>query len=206
MKERNRFKRPSWDEFFMFQAISCAVRHSCLKRGVGAVLVKDKRIIGSGYNGAAGGIRSCRELGYCYYENLARLENKKNGGNFSEIKERFKIYCQAVHSEANAMSQCSRNDAQGGILFITNYPCPRCSQDIIITNRLKAVKIWKHYLDNPVLTIDEWRASDRKLLEAGISVIFVEFDKARLMEIADYMANNVGERTDYKFKEVIDGR
>ncbi len=197
--EKNRFKRPSWDEIFMFQAISCAVRHSCLKRGVGALLVKDNRIIASGYNGAACGIQSCRELGYCYYEDLARRENEKNGGNFSEIKEKFKVYCQAVHAEANAMSQCSRNDAQGGTLFITNYPCPRCSQDVIITNRLKDVKIWKHYLSNPALTIDERRASDKKLFEAKISITFIEFNKERIMEIADYMADNVGERTDYKF-------
>ena len=46
-------KRPSWDEYFMCQAILIATRHSCLKRGVGAVLVKDKSIIGTGYNGAA---------------------------------------------------------------------------------------------------------------------------------------------------------
>lgn len=192
--------RPSWDEMFMFMAIASAVRHSCLKRGVGAVLIKDNRIIGTGYNGAAGGIRSCLELGYCYYENLAADEYKTNGGDISVIKENFKIYCQAVHAEANAMSQCSRDEAQGSVLYITNYPCPRCTQDIIITNRLKAVKVWKGYLESPVLTIDERRASGRKLLEAGISVQFIEIGEARILEIALYMAKNVGERTDYKFK------
>ena len=194
------FKRPSWDEIFMFQAISCATRHTCLKRGVGAVLVRDKRIIATGYNGAAGGITSCFDLGYCYYENLAWEETKTNGGDFTVIKENFKIYCQAVHAEANAMSQCSRRDAEHSILYITNYPCPRCAHDTIITNKLLAVRIWKDYLQNYALTIDEKRDSERKLLEAGISVSYVMLSTKRILEIADYMARQVGERTNYKFK------
>ena len=63
--------RPSWDERFMVEAILAATRHTCLKRGVGAILVKDKHTLTSGYNGAASGITSCRDLGYCYYEELA---------------------------------------------------------------------------------------------------------------------------------------
>lgn len=193
------FLRPSWDEFFMFQAISCATRHSCLKRGVGALLIKDKRIIGTGYNGAASGISSCRDLGYCYYDKLAQDEHRSNGGDLAVIRERFKIFCQAVHAEANAMSQCSRRDAEGAILYATNYPCPRCTQDIIITNRLSAIRIWKEYLRNSHLTIDEERASERKLLEAGISVSYVSLPTERIIEIAKYMAEKIGVRTDYKF-------
>ena len=194
------FKRPSWDEIFMFQAIGCATRHSCLKRSVGALLVKDKRIISTGYNGAAVGITSCLELGYCYYENLAQKEMAINGGNFLEIKERFKIYCHAVHAEANALSQCSRTEAKGATLYLTNYPCPKCVQDSIITNEIAAVRIWKSYLENAALTIDEKLASEVKLLEAGISVGYIFLSKKRIMEIAGYMTNSVGERTDYKFK------
>lgn len=93
MNKRKGFERPDWDENFMFHAIACATRHSCLKRGVGAVLVKDKRIIGTGYNGAASGIKSCRDLGYCYYEQLARYEIRTNGGDSEFVKEKFKIYC-----------------------------------------------------------------------------------------------------------------
>ena len=194
------FKRPSWDEIFMFQAISCATRHTCLKRGVGAVLVRDKRIIATGYNGAAGGITSCLDLSYCYYEDLAWKEAEINGGNFTVMKENFKIYCQAVHAEANAMSQCSRRDAENSILYITNHPCPKCVQDVIITNKLSAVRIWKDYLQNYALTIDEKRASERKLLEAGISMGYVMLSTKRIIEITDYMAKTVGERTSYRFK------
>lgn len=194
-------KRPSWEEIFMFQAISCATRHTCLKRGVGAVVVKNKKIIGSGYNGAACGLKSCHEFGYCYYENLAQKEAKQNGGKISEIKESFKIYCRAVHAEANALSQCTAESAQGSSLYITNYPCTRCAQDQIITHGIKTVKIWKDYLENPLLTIDEKRASEHKLLEAGISLSYQELSKKRIIEIANYMTNQVGERTNYKYSK-----
>lgn len=196
----NEWKRPNWDEYFMYVAILIATRHSCLKRGVGAVIVKDKSIIGTGYNGAARGIVSCLELGYCNYEYLASEEIVKNAGDSKSIKEQFKIYCQAVHAEANAMSQCSRNESKGATLYITNAPCPRCSQDVLITNGVKEVKIWKDYLSNPTLTMDEYRATKSKLLQAGIAFVYVKLNKERILEIANYMANNVGERTKYKYK------
>lgn len=193
-------KRPDWDEYFMFIAIILATRHSCLKRGVGAVVVKDNRIIATGYNGAASGLKSCLQSGYCHYEQLALNEAKINGKKFSEIRENFKIlHCSAVHAETNAISQCSREETKGSVLYITNYPCPICVRNAIITHGIKAVRVWKEYLANPLLTIDEKRASEGKMLEAGISVAFVSLTKERILEVADYMTNIVGERTEYQF-------
>lgn len=191
--------RPSWDEIFMFQAISCATRHSCLKRGVGCVIVKDNRIMASGYNGAARDIKSCRELGYCYYEFLATHEARKNGGDVEVIKEKFKIYCQAVHAETNAHSPCLPDEVRSSVVYLTNMPCPRCTQDVLITNKVSSVRVWKGYLENTALTMDEKRASERKLLEAGISLSFINLTPKRIMEIARYMAYSVGNRTDYVF-------
>lgn len=189
-------KRLDWDEYFMCQAILIATRHSCLKRGVGAVIVKDKSIIGTGYNGAARGIKSCLELSFCYYEDLASKETAENIN-----KEQFKIFCQAVHAEANAISQCSREEAKGATLYITNAPCPRCAQDIIVTNGINDVKIWKDYLSNPTLTMDEERATKNIFIKAGVAMNYVSLNKGRILEIANYMANNIGERTEYKYKE-----
>lgn len=199
MKRLN-WKRPDWDDYFMFIAIMCATRHSYLKRGVGAVIVKDKRIIATGYNGAASGLKSCLQSGRCHYEQLALDETLKNGKNFSEIREKFKgLYCSATHAETNAINQCSPKETREATLYITNYPCPKCTQDVIIARHFKTVKIWKEYLSNPLLTIDEKRASERKLLEAGVSVAYVPLSKKRISEIANYMANKVGERTEYAF-------
>ncbi|MEK7163007.1 MAG: hypothetical protein AAB696_01835 [Patescibacteria group bacterium] len=192
--------RPSWDERFMFEAISVATRHSCLKRGVGCAVSKNNRPLATGYNGAARDIKSCKELGYCYYEFLAQNEMKNNGGDKELIKERFKIYCQAVHAEVNARALCSPEELRGSTFYITNMPCPKCTQDVLITSQVAKVKVWKGYLENTALSMDEKRASERKLLEAGISLSFISLTSGRIMEIADYMANNVGERTDYKFK------
>lgn len=192
--------RPSWDERFMLEAILAATRHTCLKRGVGAIIVKKNYPLPSGYNGAAPDITSCRELGYCYYEELAWQESKHNGKSFDDIRESFKVYCQAVHAEANALRRCSVDGAEGATLYITNYPCPRCAQDYIIARKIKAVRVWKQYLSDPTLTIDEKRASERKLLEAGVSVKYIKLTPERILEIANYMAHQVGERTDYKFK------
>ncbi|MBI4993765.1 hypothetical protein HZC33_02300 [Candidatus Wolfebacteria bacterium] len=195
-----KFTRPSWDEFFMFQAISYATRHSCLKRGVGAVLVKNNRIIGAGYNGAASGIENCRNKGCCHYEQLAFNEYKINGGSPDDLKEKFKIYCLAVHAEINVLSQCSRDEAIGSILYVTNYPCPKCVQDGIITKGVSRVMVWKQYLQNPIFTIDEKRASEQKLLEAGIPIKYVKMSKGQIMGIAAYMAKNIGKRSRYNFK------
>lgn len=194
-----RVQRPSWDELFMFLAISVATRHSCLKRGVGSVIVKDNKVVATGYNGAAKGIKSCLDLGYCYYEYLAVQEVEKNGGDIKVVKELFKMYCQAVHAEANARSQCLPTETEGATIYITNVPCPKCTQDIIITGGAKKVIVWKDYLEDNTLTVDEKRASERKLLEAGISLSILRLTPERVTGIAEYMAYGIGERTDYKF-------
>lgn len=192
-------KRLTWDEGFMLTAILWATRTSCLKRGVGAVVVKDNRIVGTGYNGAASGITSSRELGDCYYENLAYQEFKQSGGDFAAIKERFKIHCLAVHAEANALSQVSKEDSIGSTLYITNYPCTRCVNDVIITRKVKTVRVWKQYLSDPTLSVDEKRASEHNLLQAGVSVSYIKITDERIQETMHGMCK-VGERTDYVFK------
>lgn len=194
------WKRPSWEEIFMFHAIAAATRHTCLKRSVGAVLVRNKRIIGSGYNGAAAGITSCRELGYCYYDQVAWEEARGDTDRFKVIREEYKLlYCIAVHAEMNAFAQCSADQARGSTLYITNYPCPHCAQDGIITHGVEAVVVWKRYLENIALTMDEKRASQNKLLQAGISVKTLPLSEERITEIAQYMALQIGERSAYKF-------
>lgn len=198
--KKKEWERPTWDEIFMLQAILCATRHSCLKRGVGAVVEQNKKTKGTGYNGAASGIKTCLEYGYCYYEKLAEEETTRNKGDFKRIREEFKIYCQAVHAEANAINQCLRECLKGATLYVTNYPCPNCAQSFIIGSGIKKVKIWKEYLGDPSLTMDEQRASERKFLEAGISVSWIDLTLERMKEVTAYMAKKIGERTSYRYK------
>src|SRR3989344_8346464 len=151
------FERPSWDEMFMLHAILSSVRSSCLKRRCGAVLVKEKRIIASGYNGAPPGIDTCLETGVCFYDGLAYQDAEKGLGDFETLRDQRKEFCIVVHAEKNAVNQCSLHgiSAAGTTMYITNFPCPRCVIDVIIPNKIAKIFVWKDYLRNPVLTMDE---------------------------------------------------
>jgi dCMP deaminase len=112
--------RPSWEEYFMDISILVAKRSTCLRRAVGAVIVKDKRILSTGYNGAPGGIRHCGEVG-CLRETL----NVASG-------ERHEL-CRGIHAEQNAIIQAAYHGVsiKEATLFCTNLPCSICTKMII---------------------------------------------------------------------------
>jgi len=112
--------RPSWSEYFMSIAKLVATRSTCLRRHVGAVLVKDKRIIATGYNGAPAGIRHCEETG-CLREKLG----VKSG-------ERHEL-CRGLHAEQNVIIQAAYYgvSTKETILYSTHKPCIICSKMLI---------------------------------------------------------------------------
>jgi len=112
--------RPSWDEYFMQLAQLVATRSTCLRRKVGALLVKDKQIISSGYNGAPRGLAHCVELG-C----LREQKNVPSG-------ERHEL-CRATHAEANAIIQAAFHGVStaGTTLYCTTAPCAICAKMLI---------------------------------------------------------------------------
>jgi dCMP deaminase len=107
--------RPSWDEYFMAMAQLVATRSTCLRRQVGAVIIKDKQICATGYNGAPRGWKHCAETG-CLRENLGVPSG-----------ERHEI-CRAVHAEQNAIAQAARHgiSINGAALYCTLAPCMTC--------------------------------------------------------------------------------
>ena len=113
-------KRPSWLAYFMDITALVAKRSTCLRRAVGAVMVKDKRILATGYNGAPTGIRHCRETG-CLREQL----NVPSG-------ERHEL-CRGIHAEQNAIIQAAYHGVsiRRATLFCTNLPCSICTKMII---------------------------------------------------------------------------
>jgi len=113
-------RRPSWEEYFMDISILVAKRSTCLRRAVGAVIVKDKRILSTGYNGAPSGIRHCGEVG-CLRETL----NVASG-------ERHEL-CRGIHAEQNAIIQAAYHGVsiKDASLFCTNLPCSICTKMII---------------------------------------------------------------------------
>lgn len=110
-------KRPSWDEYFMDIAELVKTRSTCVRRQVGAIIVKDKQILTTGYNGAPKGLKHCLDIG-CDREKL----NIPSG-------ERHEL-CRAVHAEQNAIAQaaCNGVSIKGATLYSTTRPCVLCAK------------------------------------------------------------------------------
>ena len=105
------------------------VRSTCLSRQVGAVIIRDKQIIATGYNGAPAGAIHCTDIGYCI--------RKKKGYASGQGLE----LCRAGHAEANAIDQCARRGAscEGATLYVTTQPCVFCCIHIIQTGIKKVI-------------------------------------------------------------------
>ena len=114
-------ERPSWDEYFMQMAELTAQRSTCLRRHVGAVIVKDKHIIATGYNGAPKGLRHCAECGGCLREKLQIPSGQRH-----EL-------CRALHAEQNAIIQAAKVgvSTEGATIYITLQPCVICAKMLV---------------------------------------------------------------------------
>ncbi|OLN33945.1 deoxycytidylate deaminase [Desulfosporosinus metallidurans] len=115
-----RGKRPSWDSYFMQMAHVVAGRSTCLRRQVGSVIVKDKQILSTGYNGSPSGLQHCDEVG-CLRQSLGVPSG-----------ERHEI-CRAVHAEQNALVQAAKHGVaiRGADLYVTHQPCALCTKLLI---------------------------------------------------------------------------
>jgi dCMP deaminase len=112
--------RPSWDQYFMQISTLVATRSTCMRRQVGALLVKDRNILATGYNGVPSGISHCDEVG-CLREQL----DVPSG-------ERHEL-CRGLHAEQNAIIQAARHgvNIEGATLYCTDSPCGICSKMLI---------------------------------------------------------------------------
>lgn len=142
--------RPSWDEYFMSITALAAERSTCLRRRVGAVAVKDKRILATGYNGAPSGLKHCLELG-C----LREAQNIPSG-------QRHEL-CRAIHAEQNVIVQAARYGISiaGATVYTTTYPCVICTK-LLINSGVVRICYQSDYADE---------LSSALLEEAGIEVI-----------------------------------
>ena len=113
-------ERPDWDEYFIRIAQVASTRSNCIKRKVGAVVVRDRRIISTGYNGTPRGTRNCNEGGCPRCNSLA-----SSGTRLDE--------CLCSHAEENAITQAAYHgtSVKGGTIYTTFAPCLMCSKMII---------------------------------------------------------------------------
>ncbi len=142
--------RPSWDDYFMTITKVVATRSTCLRRHVGAILVKDKRILATGYNGAPAGLRHCGEIG------CLRQDASIPSGTRHEL-------CRGLHAEQNAIIQAANHgiSIRGSTLYCTNKPCVICSK-MIINAGISQVYYEEGY-DDPL--------ADQMLEEASIDMV-----------------------------------
>jgi dCMP deaminase len=142
--------RPDWDEYFMAIVQLVSRRSTCLRRSVGAVLVRDRRLLATGYNGAPSGLRHCLDIG-CLREGM-----KIPSGERHEL-------CRGLHAEQNAIIQAALHgvSVNGATLYCTNHPCIICAK-MIINAGIRRVYFQNGYADQ--------LASDI-LKEAGVEVV-----------------------------------
>lgn len=135
MKRLKKTKRPEWDEYFLKMAYLVAERSTCLRHHVGAVIVRDKRILTTGYNGAARGVKDCLELG------CLRDEKGIPSGERHEI-------CRAIHAEQNAIIQAGLHgiNIAGSSMYCTHSPCILCAK-MIVNARIEKFVTSGDYID-----------------------------------------------------------
>ena len=145
--------RPDWDEYFMDFAVLTARRSTCLRRQVGAVLVQDKHVLATGYNGAPKGLEHCAERGGCLREELG----VKSG-------ERHEL-CRALHAEQNAIIQAATlgHSIEGASIYITHQPCVICAK-MIINAGIERIVVREGYPDELSVQI---------LKEAGLKIVML---------------------------------
>ncbi len=131
----NNVERPSWEEYFMEIAQLVASRSTCLRRQVGAVIVKDKNVLATGYNGTPKGISHCDSVG-CLREKLGVPSG-----------ERHEL-CRGLHAEQNAIIQAAKHgiNIADGTLYCTNAPCVICAK-MLINAGLKKIVYLEGYPD-----------------------------------------------------------
>lgn len=122
--------RIPWDQYFMLQALAISQRSTCNRALVGSVLVKNRRIIGTGYNGSVSGQPHCDDIGH----------------------QMVAGHCvRTIHSEMNTLIQCARSGVStvSTEIFVTHFPCYNCTKSLVQAG-VKKINYYYNYRDNPL--------------------------------------------------------
>jgi dCMP deaminase len=147
------YVRPNWTEYFMKMAYLAAERSTCLRHHVGAVIVKNNRVVSTGYNGAAAGTKDCTELG-CLRDQMGIASGTRH-----EI-------CRAIHAEQNAIIQASLTgtSTEGATIYSTHSPCIICAK-MVVNSKIKKFVTSNYYPD---------KEFEELFKEAGVEFVNVE--------------------------------
>ncbi len=144
--------RPSWDEYFIMICELVSLRSTCLRRRVGAIVVKNRRILATGYNGAPSGVSHADRAG------CIRAKYKIPSGERHEL-------CRGLHAEQNAIIQAAHHGVSiaGADMYCTTKPCVVCAK-MCINAGIKRI-LYRHHYDDPL--------ADELLAEAGVEMIIL---------------------------------
>ena len=161
--KKRKLTRPNIDNYFMKMSLIVSERATCRRHSVGAVIVKDKIVISTGYNGAARGAKDCLELG-CLRDELGIRSGEKH-----EI-------CRAIHAEQNAIIQGSVHGLgmSGATMYCTHTPCNICAK-MIANAGIKEIVVFKEYSDDSFKKLfKELNIKVRFLKKPGLEIEFFE--------------------------------
>ncbi len=155
-------KRPDWHTYFMKMAFLVSERSTCLRRQVGAVIVRDNQILSTGYNGAPKRVPHCSQTG-CLRQNISVPSG-----------ERHEL-CRGVHAEQNAIIQAAINGTsiRNADLYCTNQPCSICAK-MLINAEIKTIIVSEIYEDKLARTLLE---------QAGINVFHFDMETRKLTKV-----------------------
>lgn len=173
--------RPSWDEYFLLLAKLAATRSTCLSRPVGAVIVQNKQVLATGYNGAIPGGPHCTDEGRCYRRSLsfANDANKQN-------------YCRSSHAEANALAQAARRGVaiDGATMYQTLAPCYTCTKLMAVAGIKRVVFEHEYESLDPERDL-MWR---RAMEDAGMEVVQVKLSEEAVRQAVSFLAEETSKR------------
>jgi len=192
------FTRPSWNEYFMILAKIAATRSTCLSRPTGAVIVKGKQVLSTGYNGSMPGVAHCNEEGKCF----RRSSGAADSGKYD--------HCRSIHAEANAIAQAAKKGVNiaGAEVYVTLYPCYVCTKLLAsagikkvyyeigyISPDTKRDKLWEEALKVAGIEAEEVKLSDNAVIKT-MSYLLKETSWRRelLDDGTPYCKNNLGEK------------
>lgn len=150
--------RPDWDEYFIELLQTIRTRSTCLRANHAAIIVRDNRIIATGYNGAPSGQLHCSDLKSCYRQ----VNNIPSGQQYEK--------CRALHAEQNAILQCAKFgiSCKDSTIYITDVPCELCAKQILGAG-----------IKNVVMATDSKRYCSNALHDLEISGGRVRFVKGK---------------------------
>lgn len=165
-------RRPTWDEYFLMLAKLAATRSSCLAFPVGAVIVKNKQVLATGYNGAPAGSPHCTTQGYCY-PGLSSCDSSKT------------LPSRAVHAEANAIAQAARHgiSTQGACIYVTLEPCLSCLKLII------SAGIQEIYYETPFNSGEKALVRDSFIQEGLVTLKHIHLSETIAQKAASFLLN-----------------